>query len=350
MPRIKPYTFFGVGFQYLFRPTDHAEKEISPNIPTTLQYVNFIANDNAMIRRQFIKTAAVAMAGSMLIPQFLTAGPNYPKKLVGLQLYSVRDDMKKDPLGTLKQLSGMGYRYAEHANYIDRKFYGWTAKEFKKVLDDLGMKMPSGHTVFSSSHWDDSKKDFTDKWKYTVEDAAILGQQFVISPSMEDKVRREPEALKKFMELFNKNGELCQKSGMKFGYHNHDFEFSEKHGDKTLFDIILSSTDPKLVMQQLDTGNLYNGGAKAIDVVKKYPGRFESWHIKDEILSSGGHEKYDSTILGKGIVPIRDILTIASKAGGPNQFIIEQEAYQGLAPLDCMRQNMEIMKNWGYKA
>ncbi|HLO82701.1 MAG TPA: TIM barrel protein [Chitinophagaceae bacterium] len=304
-----------------------------------------------MIRRQFLKTSAMAVAGTMVLPELLKAGPTYPKKLVGLQLYSVRDDMGKDPMGTLKQLSDMGYRYAEHAWYRERKFYGWSAKEFKKILDDLGIKMPSGHTVFRSSHWDDAKKDFTDEWKYTVEDAAVLGQQYVISPSMEDKVRKEPDALKKFMDLFNKNGELCQKSGMKFGYHNHDFEFSEKHGDRTLFDIILSSTDPKLVMQQLDMGNLYNGGAKAVDIVNKYPGRFESWHVKDEITASAGHgEKYESTILGKGIVPVKDILTIASKAGGPNQFIIEQESYQGLTPLECMKQNMAIMKGWGYKA
>jgi sugar phosphate isomerase/epimerase len=303
-----------------------------------------------MIRRQFLKTSAIAAAGAMLVPEFLSAAPRYPQKLVGLQLYSVRDEMTKDPLGTLKQLSAMGYRYAEHAWYRDRKFYGWAPKEFKKILDDLGIKMPSGHTVFRWSHWDDSKKDFTDQWKYTVEDAAVLGQDYVISPSMEENVRKDPEALRKFMDLFNKNGELCQKSGMKFGYHNHDFEFSEKHGDQTLFDIILTRTDPKLVMQQLDTGNLYNGGAKAIDIVKKYPGRFESWHVKDEILATGGHEKYESCVLGKGIVPIKDILEIASKAGGPNQFIIEQESYQGKQPLESMKENIEIMKSWGYKA
>jgi sugar phosphate isomerase/epimerase len=155
------------------------------------------------------------------------------------------------------------------------------------------------------------------------------------------------------MDLFNKSGELCKKYNMKFGYHNHDFEFSEKHGDQTLFDIILTRTDPKLVMQQLDTGNLYNGGAKAIDIVKKYPGRFESWHVKDEILapaSAGSHEKYESCILSRGIVPIKEILEIASKAGGPNQFIIEQESYQGRTPLDCMKRNLDIMKGWGYKA
>ena len=306
-----------------------------------------------MIRRQFLKTGALAAVGTLALPDFLKAGPNYPQKLVGLQLYSVRDEMGKDALGTLKQLSGMGYRYVEHAWYRDRKFYGWAPKEFKKVLDDLGMRMPSGHTVFKWSHWDDAKKDFTDEWKHTVEDAAFMGQQYVISPSMEENVRKEPEALKKFMDLFNKNGELCQKYEMKFGYHNHDFEFSEKHGDQTLFDIILTRTDPKLVMQQLDTGNLYNGGAKAIDIVKKYPGRFESWHVKDEIVapaSAGSHEKYESCILSRGIVPIKEILEIASKAGGPNQFIIEQESYQGRTPLDCMKRNLDIMKGWGYKA
>lgn len=299
-----------------------------------------------MIRRQFLKTTAMAAAASFALPDFLSAGPKYPKKLIGLQLYSVREDMKKDPLGTLKALSAMGYRYVEHANYIDRKFYGYTPKEFKKILDDLGLKMPSGHTVFQSRHYDKTQKTFTDGWKYTVEDAAYLGQQFVISPSMENHVRRNADELKHFMELFNKNGELCQQYGMKFGYHNHDFEFSEKHGDRTLFDIILGETDPKLVMQQLDMGNMYNGGGDALDIVTRYPGRFESWHVKDEILASGGHEKYESTLLGTGIVPVKKVLDIAVKAGGPNHFIVEQESYQGLTPLESMKRNLALMKDW----
>ena len=305
-----------------------------------------------MIRRQFLKTSALAVAGTLALPDFLKAGPNYPQKLVGLQLYSIRDDMHKDPLGTLKQLSGMGYRYVEHASYTNRKFYGYEAKAFKKILDDLGMKMPSGHTVFNSQHWDATKKDFTDVWKYTIEDAATCGQQFVISPWLEEGKRKDADTLKGFMEVFNKNGELCQKSGMKFGYHNHDFEFSQKLGDRTVYDIMLGETDPKLVMQQLDIGNMYNGGANAVDIVTKYPGRFESWHIKDEITSTAGagHEKYESTILGKGIVPVKDVLAIAVKAGGPNQFIIEQESYQGKTPLECMKENIAIMKGWGYKA
>ena len=302
-----------------------------------------------MIRRQFLKTGAMAIAGTVAFPDFLSAKPKYPKKLVGLQLYSVRDLMKTDPLGTLKQLSAMGYKYVEHADYVNRKFYGSTAAEFKKILDGLGLKMPSGHTVFTSKHWDETKKDFTDAWKYTIEDAATCGQQYVISPWLEEGRRKTADDLKAFMDIFNKNGALCQKSGMKFGYHNHDFEFSQKLGDSTVFDLILSNTDPKLVMQQLDIGNMYNGGAKALDIVNKYPGRFESWHIKDEIAATtAGHEKFESTILGKGIVPVKDVLAMAVKAGGPNQFIIEQESYQGIGALDCMKSNLDIMKGWGY--
>jgi sugar phosphate isomerase/epimerase len=299
-------------------------------------------------RRQFIGRTALGLAGASLLSEALKAAGRKKGELTGLQLYSVRADMMKDPLGTLKALRAMGYVHVEHANYINRKFYGWSAQEFRKILDDLGMKMPSGHTVMSWKHWDDAKKDLTDAWKYTVEDAAVLGQQFVISPSMEANVRRDYDKLLKFMEFFNKSGELCNKSGMKFGYHNHDFEFSESLNGRTLFDIILSETDPKLVMQQLDIGNMLNGGAKALDIMQKYPGRFESMHVKDEILGSGDHSKYESCVLGTGIVPVKEVIDLGRK-WGTKHFIIEQESYQGKAPLDSMNENIAIMRKWGYK-
>ena len=297
-------------------------------------------------RRQFIRNTTLAALGTTLLQQNLFA---HAKKgeLTGIQLYSIRAEMKADPMGTLKQLAEMGYKHVEHANYINRKFYGWTAKEFKKVLDDLGLKMPSGHTVMSTQHWDAKNNDFTDSWKYTVEDAAVMGQMFVISPSMEQKTRTDINELKSFMNVFNKSGELCQKFGMKFGYHNHDFEFSESLSGKTLFDIILTETDPKLVMQQLDIGNMINGGAKALDIMKKYPGRFESMHVKDEIAASAGHDKFESTILGKGIIPVKEVVDLGRK-WGTKHFIIEQESYQGKMPIDCAKEDLEIMKKWGY--
>ena len=299
-------------------------------------------------RRTFLKEGALAVAGTTFLTKSLFAMAN-PNEMMGIQLYSVRDDMSKDPLGTLKKLSGIGYKYVEHASYHDRKFYGSSAAEFKKILGDLGMQMPSGHTVMGAKHWDAAKNDFSDSWKYLVEDAATVGQKYVISPSLEPESRKTLDDLKGFLYVFNKSGELCKKSGMRFGYHNHAFEFSEKFGNETIFDIILKNTDPNLVVQQLDIGNLYNGGAKAIDVVRQWPGRFVSMHVKDEILSKENkEEKYESTILGAGIVGTKAVIDLGRKSGGTVEFIIEQESYQGKTPIACAKEDFEIMKKWGY--
>lgn len=287
----------------------------------------------------------ILAGSSFLSNSFFTS--NAPGELLGIQLYSIRDEMKKDPLGTLKQLSEMGYKHVEHANYVGRKFYGYSATEFKKILQGLGLNMPSGHTVMGKQHWDSAKKDFTDEWKWTVEDAALMGQQLVISPWLDESLRKNYDDMKRYMEVFNKSGELCKKSGMKFGYHNHDFEFSQKLNNIMVYDIILQNTDPSLVTQQLDIGNMYNGGAKALDVMNKYPGRFESMHVKDEI-KSGGEEKYESTILGKGVVPVKEVIDLGRKSGGTIHFIIEQESYQGKTPLECAKEDLTIMKKWGY--
>ncbi len=303
-------------------------------------------------RRSFLRNSAFglgAMAFASPVLQSLAAAKY--KKLVGIQLYSVRDDMRKDPQGTLTALAEMGYKYVEHANYINRKFYGWEAKEFKKRLDDLGMKMPSGHTVMGKAHWDDAKNDFTDLWKYTVEDAAVMGQELVISPSIDMGIRKDKNLLLKYMDIFNKSGELCQKSGMRFGYHNHDFEFSEKLEGELLYDIMLNNTDPKLVAQQLDIGNMINGGGVPAEVMKKFPGRFVSMHVKDEVPSAAGHEKFESTILGKGSgqIDVQALVKLGDKEGGTKHFIIEQESYQGLKPLNCMKEDIAVMRGWGYK-
>lgn len=300
-----------------------------------------------MERREFLQKGALALAGTAAFSSDLFAAKK-EKHVVGVQLYSIREDMKKDPLSSLKKIAEMGYTHVEHANYIDRKFYGYSAKEFRKILDDLGLKMPSGHTVMGKKHWDETTKDFTDSWKQTVEDAAICGQKYVISPSLDISMRKDLEQLKYFMDVFNKSGELCKKSGMKFGYHNHDFEFSLKLSSIKVYDIIMQNTDPSLVAQQLDIGNMYGGGGRAADLLKQYPGRFELMHVKDEIKSVTEHIGWESAILGTGVIGVKDIIDMGKKSGGTTQFIIEQESYQGKAPLDCMKEDLAIMKKWGY--
>jgi L-ribulose-5-phosphate 3-epimerase UlaE len=102
------------------------------------------------------------------------------------------------------------------------------------------------------------------------------------------------------------------------------------------------------VVLQLDIGNLYNGGAVALDVVNQYPGRFENIHVKDEITAGSGNEKYESTILGEGIVNAEKVVELATKIGGTTCYIIEQESYQNKTPMECVKADLEIMKKWGY--
>jgi sugar phosphate isomerase/epimerase len=296
---------------------------------------------NNLNRRSFLQTSALA-GTALLLSNSLLANNKASKKNIGIQLYSVRDEMKKDPLETLKKVAEMDYKNVEHANYVNGKFYGYEPKEFRKVLDDLGLAMPSGHTVMGGQHWDAAKNDFTDVWKKTVEDAALLGQKYVVSPWLDVSLRKNFDDCKRFMEVFNKSGELCKKSGMKFGYHNHDFEFSLRLTSVKVYDIILQNTDPNLVVQQLDIGNMYNGGGRAVELLKQYPGRFELMHVKDEI--KGEKENYESTILGTGIIGVADVLKLAAKSGGTTQYIIEQESYQSKSPLDSIKMDLDWIK------
>lgn len=302
-------------------------------------------------RRKFLQNAAMALVGTQVVPQFLLANNSSSKQkaLIGIQLYSVRDDMYKNPLATLTALSKMGYQNVEHANYVKGKFYGYEAKEFRKILDGLGLHMPSGHTVMTPQHWDTANNQFTDTWKRTVEDAAIMGQTYVISPSMNESARNSYDGLMQQLEQFNKSGELCKSHGMKFGYHNHNFEFIEKINGEVIYDLIIKHTDEDKVMQQLDFGNLYGTGARGADWIKKYPGRFASLHVKDEIKVEKGemNDGFDSTILGNGVVDPKAVSLLAKKIGGTHHYIIEQESYQGLTPLECAKINLERIKTWG---
>jgi sugar phosphate isomerase/epimerase len=135
---------------------------------------------------------------------------------------------------------------------------------------------------------------------------------------------------------------------MRFGYHNHDFEFTQMMGTETMYEVMLNNTDPTMVTQQFDMGNLYGTGADALAIVKKYPGRFVSMHVKDEIKRANGNG-YESTILGKGVQQVKEIVEEGLKNGGTIHLIVEQEAYQGITPLECIKEDFKVMKQWGFK-
>lgn len=293
-------------------------------------------------RRSFIKNSSIVLAGSALLPDKLP-GRSKAEEKMALQLYSVDAEMKADPHRTLEAVADIGYKYIEHANYYNRKFYGYSAREFHKMVQGSGLKMLSGHTYLGTQHWNSSTKDFSDEWKYTIEDAAIAGQKFVISPWLDHTLWKDMNNLKKFMDAFNRSGELCKRSGLKFGYHNHDFEFTHNFDEITLYDVILQHTDPSLVAQQLDIGNMYGAGFSISDILTQYPGRFELMHVKDMQEKSNQANPLESTLLGGGLLPIQDIINQARQHGVASCFIIEQDSFQGKNPVACADANFKII-------
>lgn len=303
-----------------------------------------------MNRRDFLKSGTLSLAGMALWPEALSAG-RFPDTILGIQLYSVRDDMQKNPADTLQQLARIGYRYVEHAGYANRKFYGYTPKAFKQLLSQTGLSMPSGHVVLKPTDWDEARKTFTDDWKYTLEDAATVGQQFIISPWMDESLRTDYDRFMHFLDIMNRCGELCHQYHLQFGYHNHDFEFNTSLRGQRMYDLILQHTDPRLVAQQIDIGNMYGAGGRAQQILKEYPGRFLLMHVKDEIATTHAGEmgeKYESCILGKGVIPVHQIVDEGRTIGGTRYFIVEQESYQGQTPLSCVAADYAVMKQWGY--
>jgi sugar phosphate isomerase/epimerase len=295
-------------------------------------------------RRTFVKSGAMIALGTAILPRSVFASVA-EKAVVGLQLYSVRDDMKSDPKGSLKKLADMGYKVVEHAGYSEGKFYGFTPVEFKKILGDLDLKMYSGHVDFGMQSWDASKKDFTDTWKKTVEDAAFMEQKFVLTPELAEDAQKDYDTLLKVIDLWNKCGQLCQKYEMKFGYHDDFNGDTVLHGMK-IYDIIMKYSDPKLTVQQYDIANLYNAaGTDPMDIIKQYPGRFPSLHVKDVMKEKNKENSHDSTILGKGVLNVKDIVALAVK-NGAWLLIIEQEAYQNESPMDCVKDDLAAMKKW----
>ena len=299
-------------------------------------------------RRTFVKNTGLTLASLSFMPSVLKE--KTPTDILGLQLYSVRDDMKKDPSGTLKKVAQMGYKDVEHAGYYNQKFYGYSISEFKKLLNDNGLKMESGHDFLGSKQWNKSTNDFTDEWKKTIDDAAAIGMKYVISPGVDESLCQNMSDFRHYMDMFNKTGELCKKAGTHFAFHNESYEFNHSLDGTLIYDLILQSTDKNLVAQQMDIGNMYEPGGRAMNYLKKYPGRFLLMHVKDEMKRDTPDENgntFESCILTKGVLPVKEIVDYARKTG-TKYFIIEQESYQDKTPIECVATDLKTMKSWGF--
>lgn len=272
-------------------------------------------------RRNFLINTGKLTLGTILLSSFDRSG-----KVVGnpgIQLYTVRKEMLEDAVGTLKKLAAMGIKQIESAGSEKGYYYGLKPAEMKRICADLGMVLRSGHIHLG------------EKWQQTMEDAVASGQEYLICSSMPSN-GQTVDNYKKVAQQFNKAGEACKKMNIKFGYHNHDYEFETENGT-VLYDVLVENTDPSFVCMELDLGWVVATGSNPLDYFAKYPGRFPLWHLKDMDLA-----KKQSTEFGKGALDIKKILD-NSKLSGMKYFFIEQEEYTTTA-LQSMQYNMNYLK------
>ena len=256
-------------------------------------------------RRKFIQTSSAAVLGLAIAPYGFKK-----RKALGLQLYTVRDQMKEDVKSTLKKLEEIGYTELEAAGYSDGKIYNMAPKDFRTLIDDLGFTMPSGH--YGPPH-------LRGDWAKAVEDATILGHKYMVCAWLPEGEREPMDDFKRNLERFHKAGETCKKAGIQFAYHNHAFEFVKLDGELPM-DYLVKNSDKSLLQFELDLFWIIKAGYDPVTYFYKYPGRFPLWHVKD--MEDGAEKTF--TEVGNGIIDFEKIFQEASTSG-LKHFFVEQD-------------------------
>jgi len=283
-----------------------------------------------MKRNEFLKlSGGLAFAGLASKSGFASfTGESAKLKNFGIQLWSVRDDLAKDPKGVLKQLSSYGYKQIESFEGDKGIFWGMSNTEFKSYMDELGMKIISSHC--------DINKDFEKK----AAEAAAIGMKYLICPYKGPQ--KDLDAFRKFAEEFNQKGEICKKNGIRFAYHNHDYSFANMNGEMGQ-DIMMKNTDPKLVDFELDMYWVVAAGQDIEAWLKKYPTRFRLCHVKDRKKGAPLTDKDESVVVGTGSINYPKILKTAKKYG-MEYYIVEQEKWEGTTPMQAAQADAVYMK------
>lgn len=277
-------------------------------------------------RRDFLKISAVGSVGMMLMGSAtaaVAAAADRKSFGVGIQLYTIRDAMAADVKGTLKKVSDIGYKNLELAGYADGKFYGFKPAEFKKIVKDLGMDIISSHSAV------ESKGITIESAKLMADSHAALGVKYCIQPWVNDE-DRTIEKYKKMIGDWNKVGKIMKEVGIKFGYHNHNFEFKTVNGIVPYYDIFMPEMDKDLITMELDLFWASKAGQDPIAMFQKYPGRFELLHFKDMHTKQAPFFdviKDDVCSVGEGVIDFKKILTAKETAG--MKYIFVEDDNQG---------------------
>ena len=269
------------------------------------------------------------------ILQGMTSCTTQPKeKFLGLQLYSVRDDMKKDVKATVAKVGEMGYKYVEAAGFGDGKFYGMDPVEFKDLCETNGMQFlgsHSGQNMPDSANWDKTMA----WWDMCIDAHAAAGVKWIVQPWMGEEGYESLEGLKQYCKYFNAVGEKCNAKGIRFGYHNHSHEFTTEFEGKPVYDWMLDLTDPEKVMFELDLYWIVEGGKQPVDYFNKYPGRFEIYHIKDsEEVGASGNIDFEA-------------IFAANEKAGVQYGVVEVEQYN-FEPLVSCQMSFDFLNTADY--
>ncbi len=289
-------------------------------------------------RRSFVKGAGALAIGSVLMPgcknqevkevveeKSVLQPPSLDK--YGIQLYSVRDDIPKDPKEVLKKLASYGYNQIEGYEGDQGMFWDMTPKDFKSYINDLGMELMSSHC------------NINENFESKAEQAAEAGMEYLICPYVGPQ--KTMEAWQEIANKFNECGEICRKNGLKFAYHNHGYSFTSFESIYP-HDFLMKETDPELVLYEMDIYWVITAGADPVEYLEKYPGRFTLCHIKDR-MKNAGDERQASCNLGTGIIDFPTILKRA-KERGMEYFIMEQERYDDSTPLESAEIGANYLK------
>ena len=272
----------------------------------------------SLSRRNFLKTSGVITSGfaagiSPLCALAETAAPKVRKYPIGLELYSVRDELVRDLPNTLKTVAEIGYKIVEFYS----PYFKWTApyaKEVRSRLDDLGLRCYSTHNGLES---------FTpgDNIAHAIELNQILGVRFIVLASAH---AGDLDGWKALCEKLATAVDALKPHGLSAGYHNHGAEWAKLDNGQRIMEVIAAST-PKEFVLQLDVGTCIAAGADPVAWVKANPGRIKSMHLKDWAPGKRAEEKEYRVLFGEGVTPWKDLVAVAKSEGGTEIFLIEQE-------------------------
>lgn len=263
-----------------------------------------------MQRRSFLQTLGAASA----LSPFLATASHLTDKKIGLQLYTLRDDMGKAPEATLEALAKIGYKEVESAGYGNGVYYKKSPKEFKALLNGLGLTAPSGHYM-TGAHNKAQVGTLLNGWEQAMADAAEVGQKYAVCAYLMPNERTKIDDYKHLSDLFNKSAEISKKYSIQFCYHNHDFEFQTLDGQLP-YDVLLANTDKNLMKMELDLYWILKAGHDPLVYFKNHPGRFPLLHMKDM-------DKADKSFaeVGTGSIDFASILAHKKQAGALHYFV-----------------------------